>query len=208
MNGFDARQARLRAFEALEERAKQFRGREEIWPFRVPHEPLDLDAIAEDVAADMLRARTVLRLEWAGTAWELWTIALPSGVFLYCDSDGAESRILASAKRGNPSEADGFFLERLAESRGEFFGIEMHGPPPERVRSSIGDRQFLADVFVDLFEGTPAEHAISSRSRTDLSSVAQDAEGDFRTDVVRWLDVVLTCPPFAKRQLRIEEARE
>ena len=87
---------------------------------------------------------------------ELWTIALPSGIFLYCYSDGHESRVLASVKRGNPSEADGFFLERLAESRGEFFGIEMSGPAPDRVRSSIGDREFLADVFVDLFEGTPA----------------------------------------------------
>jgi len=189
--GFDSRQARLKALEALEDRAKQFRGREAIWPFRAPHEPLNLDDIVDGVSVDALRARTVLRLEWPETAWELWTIALPSGIFLYCDSDGIESRILASVKRGSASEADGFFLERLAESRGEFFGIEMAGPAPNRVRSSIGDGEFLADIFVELFEGTSALPVESP---------------DFRTDVVRWLDRVLTAPPFTRRQPRIEEA--
>jgi hypothetical protein len=191
--GFDRRQARLKALEALEERAKQFRGREEIWPFRVPHEPLDLDQIVEGVAPDALRGRNVLRLDWPDTAWELWTLALPSGIFLYCDSNGHESRVLASVKRGALSEADGFFLERLAESRGEFFGIEMSGPAPDRVRCSIGDREFLADVFVDLFEGTSA---LPSESP------------DFRTDVVRWLDRVLTCPPLIRAQPRVADARE
>ena len=37
-----ARQQRVRVLEALELRARQFRSREGIWPFRVPHEPLDL----------------------------------------------------------------------------------------------------------------------------------------------------------------------
>jgi hypothetical protein len=188
---FETRQARLKAVEALEERAKQFRGREEIWPFRVPHEPLSLDEIVGPVSADALRSRTVLRLEWADTAWELWTIALTAGILLYCDTDDHESRVLASVKRGNPSEADGFFLERLAESRGAFFGIEMVGPAPDRVRSSIGDREFLADVFVDLFEGTSALPTQSD---------------DFRTDVVRWLDGVLTAPRLTRRQPRIEQA--
>jgi hypothetical protein len=196
---FPGRQARLKALEALEDRAKQFRGREEIWPFRAPHAPLNLERIVEGVPVDALRSRTVLRLEWPDAAWELWTIALPSGILLYCDSGGDESRVLASAKRGNPSEADGFFLERLAESRGEFFGIEMAGPAPDRVRASIGDRAFLADVFVELFEGTGAEHDVRA------SAEATDRR-DFRTDVVRWLDRVLTCPPFTRRQPRIEEA--
>ncbi len=184
------RRARQRALEALETSAKQFRGREETWPFRVPHEPLDLDRITGGVQVGGLRSRTVLRLEWPETAWELWTIALPSGLLLYGDSDGHESRVLASVKRGNPSEADGFFLERLAESRGEFFGIEMAGPAPHRVRAAIGDRAFLADVFVELFEG---------------SSALPVESPDFRVDVVRWLDRVLTCPPFTKRQPRLEE---
>src|SRR5215831_18592 len=178
--GFDSRHARLKALEALEDRAKQFRGRDAIWPFRVPHEPLNLDDLVDGVSADALRGRTVLRLEWPETVWELWTIVLPSGIFLYCDSDGAESRVLASVKRGSASEADGFFLERLAESRGEFVGIEMAGPAPVGVRSSIGDGEFLADVFVDLFEGTPALAVESA---------------DFRTDVVSCLNRVLTCPP-------------
>ena len=181
---FEERQAKLRALEALETHAKQFRGREAIWPFRVPHEPLGFDPAG-------LQPRLVLRLEWPDSFWALGVIALPSGILLYCDSDGVEWRVLASVKRGNPSEADGFFLERLAESRGEGFGIEMAGPAPDRVRTSIGDREFLADVFVELFEGTSALPVESA---------------DFRADVVRWLERVLTCPPFTKRQPRIEEA--
>lgn len=190
---FETRQARAKALETLDARAKQFRGREEIWPFRVPREPLDLHEISGGVEDGLLRSRTVLRLDWADTTWELWTIALPSGISLYCDSDGSESRVLASVKRGNPAEADGFFLERLAESRGDFFGIEMAGPAPEHVRSSIGDREFLADVFVDLFEGTTALPVESP---------------DFRTDVIRWLDRVLAAPPAARPQLRVADARE
>jgi len=67
----------------------------------------------------------------------------------------------------------------------------MAGPAPDRVRTSIGDREFLADVFVELFEGTSALPVESA---------------DFRADVVRWLARVLTCPPLTKRQPRIEEA--
>jgi len=191
---FSSRQARIKALEALDERVKQFRGREEIWPFRVPHEPLNLDGIVDGVPMNALRSRTVLRLDWADTTWELWTIVLPSGIFLYCDSDGHEPRVLASAKRGNPSEADGFFLERLAESRGEFFGIEMAGPAPDRVRSSIGDREFLADVFVELFEDTQAANGIARNSP------------DFRLDVTAWLARVLTAPPSTRRQPRVADA--
>jgi hypothetical protein len=147
---------------------------------------------------------------------------------MYCDSDGHETRILASAKRGNPGEADGFFLERLAESRGHLFGIEMADALPDRVRSSIGDRDFLADVFVELFEGTDAERVLSaqcavrsaqcsarSAERSVLSPEFSDAEGsvpsganDFRTDVVTWLDRVLTAPPAGRRQPRLRDQPE
>lgn len=199
---FENRQAKLKVVDALELRAKQFRGREEIWPFRVPHEPLDLEEIIERVldgearvAVEALRTRTVLELSWDAHGWELWVLALPSGILLYCDSSFDETRILASAKRGNPGEADGFFLERLAESRGELFGIEMAGPAPDRVRSSIGDRGFLADVFVELFEGTEAQ-----------ASVADEPAGDFHVTVERWLDRVLTAPPHTRRQKRLEAA--
>jgi hypothetical protein len=202
--GFADRQGRVRVLETLELRVKQFRGRDDIWPFRVPHEPLDLDEIIDraldgegSVDRDALRSRTVLDLLWESHRWELWVLTLPSGILLYCDSDGDETRILASAKRGNPGEADGFFLERLAESRGELFGIEMSGPAPDRVRSSIGDRSFLADVFVELFEGTDAERAIA----------AGEPAGDFRATIERWLDRVLTAPPLTRRQRRVQEAQ-
>src|SRR5262245_43631616 len=200
------RQRRMLVLQALDDRAKQFRSREDSWPFRMPHDPLDLDGLIDDALAetggslptDALRARSVLRLEWAGGgAWDLWVAGLPSGLHLYCDSDGCESRVLASAKRGNASEADGFFLERLAESRGQLFGIEMTGAPPDRVKSSIGDREFLADVFVELFEGSDAEsHLRSEGSRT---------VPDFRTIVVGWLHRVLTAPPMIRRQPRVRD---
>lgn len=194
----------MRVLEALELRAKQFRSRDDVWPFRVPHEPLDLEDIIEAALADedgwiqpdSLRSRPVLRLEWeGGDAWELWAIALPSGIHLYCDSDGEETRVLASVKRGNPLEADGFFLERLAESRGHAFGIGMEGPAPDAIRSSIGDRDFLADVFVELLEDSEASR--------DVAAGRQSA--DFRADIMTWLDEVLTAPPQARRQPRVRD---
>ena len=182
---FTARQARVKALEALERRAKQFRDRDDIWPFRVPHEPLLLHDVVDEALRDenlrldpdALRSRTVMRLEWEdGASWELWAISLSSGITIYCDEDGEETRILASARRGNPFEADGFFLELLAESHGEHFGIATSGPAPDRIRTSIADREFLVDVFTDLFEGTGAE-----------SSIRRTGE-DFRVSIERWLD--------------------
>jgi hypothetical protein len=199
---FENRQAKLKVVEALELRAKQFRGRQDIWPFRVPHEPLHLEEIIDRavdgegmVNLDALRSRTVLELSWGPHRWELWVLTLPSGILLYCDSGDDETRVLASAKRGNPGEADGFFLERLAESRGDLFGIEMSGPAPDGVRSSIGDRGFLADVFVELFEGTEAARTIDD-----------EPAADFHTTVERWLERVLTAPPHTRRQKRLEAA--
>ena len=205
-----ARQQRVKVLESLELRARQFRSREGIWPFRVPHDPLDLHALVDraldgegQVDTDALRSRTVLELAWDTHRWALWVLTLPTGILLYCDTDGDETRILASARRGNPAEADGFFLERLAESRGYAFGIEMAGPPPDRVRSSIGDRDFLADVFVELFEGADAETALSAASASTGQAV--DGHGDFRAVVVQWLDRVLTAPPQGRRQPRVHE---
>jgi hypothetical protein len=209
--------------EALEARAKQFRSRDGIWPFRVPHEPLDLEtiisaALADDggrLDAEALRSRTVLRMSWDDHTWELWVISLPSGILLYCDDDGHETRILASARRGNPGDADGFFLERLAETRGHDFGIEMAGPAPDKVRSSIGDREFLAEVFVELFEGSEAQHSIATDAREATENTEHtDRDGtepsgaDFRHDVERWLEEVLTAPPAARRQPRVREHDE
>ena len=202
------RHHRVRLLQSLEQSIRQFRTRPEIWPLRVPAAPIAFDALATRVLGARvdpfaLRSRTLLRLEWpSGDTWELWVIALPSGVLIYCDGDGHETRILASAKRGNPGEADGFFLERLAETRGHLFGIEMAGAVPDRVRSSIGDRDFLADVFVELFEGTEAEPIISAECSVP------GAANDFRTAVVIWLDRVLTAPPPGRRQPRLRDQPE
>ena len=206
---FAERQARLRVLDALDARARQFRSREDSWPFRLPHEPLDLHALIDAALAetdgalrpDALRSRSVLRLEWDDEGWwELWAVTLPSGLHIYCDGDRHETRVLASAKRGNAGEADGFLLERLAESRGHLFGIEMAGAPPVRVKSSIGDREFLADVFVELFEGTSAEAALRAESPEP-----EGGGGDFRLQVMGWLGRVLSAPPMTRRQPRVRD---
>lgn len=216
------RQLRLRVLESLERRAKQFRPREEVWPFRVPHEPLPLDALIEEALepGDLprfdparLRSRTLLALEWNdGTTWEAWTIALPSGVVLYGDSGAEEPRVLASAKRNSPEEADHFFVELLAESRGRYFGIELSGDAPDRVRAAVVDRDFLVDAFVELFEATPAQRSIEGAlSAGDGPPASEPGDGhDFRRDVARWLDLVLASPDsaVARRARRPRRLRE
>jgi hypothetical protein len=213
--GFTRRLARAAVKDALERRAKQFRSREELAMFRVPHEPLLLDAIIDEALAghgahldvEELRARTILRFEWNdGGTWEAWAIALPSGVTLFCDTDGEETRVLASVKRGSQAEADRFFLELLAESRGEYFGIAMAGGAPDRVRTSVTDREFLTDLFVELFEGTPSERTIHR-----LSTRGAGAPGgrDFRIEAAHWLDHVLVTPAALNpRRTRIRRLRE
>jgi hypothetical protein len=214
------RMLRVRVLEALEARTKQFKGFEGIWPFRIPHEPLALadvvnEALGDDSGAsrvaspagarDLLRSRTVLEMQWPdGHVWQAWVIALANGILVYCDDDGEETRILASVKRGNPLEADGFFLELLAETHGEAFGMEMAGSVPERVRTSIADRDFLTDVFVELFEDTPAASAI-----VEKGGHTGDRNGhDFRSDVERWLTAILVAPASRapRRQTRRRDA--
>lgn len=202
---------RARVLEALDLRAKQFRSREEIFPFRVPHEPLSLDDLIDEALADTgghvdpeeLKSRTVLGLHWHdGAAWTGWAITLPSGIHMYCDTDGQETRVLATVKRGTTVEADGFFVELLAESRGHYFGIEMEGDAPDMVRTSIPDREFLIDMFVELFEGTPAQASIHAVQRAD-----QDGH-DFRADIAHWLDRVLITPPPPGPRRRVRRLRD
>ena len=167
------RQLRLRVLEALEDAAKQFRTREELFPIRIPREPIRLDDLVERALGDdhrsfdpsSIRARTLLRLEWDdGSLWEAWVIMLPSQLRLFCDSGAEETRVLASGGRNAGDETDRQFLMLLSESAGETFGIEMAGGAPTRVRSSIADRAFLVDVFVNLFE----VRAMESEIRRDL----------------------------------------
>jgi hypothetical protein len=196
------RQQRLRILEALELEAKQFRTREELFPIRIPRDPLSLDAIIDRVLGDegrrfdvsTLRARTLLHLEWEdGSDWDAWVIMLPSQLRLFCDSGGDETRVLGSGGRNAGDETDRQFLTLLSESAGEIFGIEMSGGAPTLVRSSIADRSFLVDVFVNLFEVREMEALI----REDLDERAADrplasstSGRDFRVDVERWLELV------------------
>ena len=215
---FSRRIVRARVIEALETRVKQFRSREELAMFRVPHEPLLLDAVIEDGLADGgyldvddLRTRTLIRFEWdTDGTWDAWAIALPSGLTLFCDSDGEETRVLASVKRGSQDEADRFFLELLAESRGEHFGIAMAGGAPDHVRTAITDRTFLTDFFVELFEGTAAERSIYRLLAKTKKVPGHDANGrDFRSEVERWLDLVLiTSTPSKARQRTFKRLRD
>jgi len=216
---FVRRQLRLRILETLGRRAKGFRTRHDIWPLRVPREPILLDDPIEEALGDDrarfgeadLKSRSLLTLEWHSdhsgpeSRWEAWVIALPSGIDLYCDSAGDESRILASARRdAEGGHIDEFFLELLAGSAGEHFGIEMAGGAPSRVRSSIADREFLIDFFVELFEVTGTEASVRAQLSAGRGLEApaphdpnRDAGRDlpvqrldFRADVERWLDSV------------------
>jgi hypothetical protein len=200
------RQLRLRVLEALENAAKQFRTREELFPIRIPREPIRLDDLVERALGDdcrsfdpsSIRARTLLRLGWDdGSQWEAWVIMLPSQLRLFCDSGAEETRVLASGGRNAGDETDRQFLMLLSESAGETFGIEMAGGAPTRVRSSIADRAFLVDVFVNLFEVRAMESEIrrdlderGMEPATDaLQETSQDGL-DFRVDVERWLELV------------------
>src|SRR4026209_484727 len=193
MNRFSQRQFNARVLETLEGRVKQFRGREQLWPLRVPSEPILLaDVIEEALGQDRgrfdptaLRTRTLLQLEWDGeTAWELWMIALPSKTKVYFDSDGHETRLLASGGRNEGDENDRVFLQLLAETAGSAFGIEFSGGAPARVRSSISDRPFLVAFFVNLFEVTGDEESI----RAAIPHRAPGDRRDFQHDVEDWLN--------------------
>ena len=121
----EQRQLRVRVLAALEQRAKGFRSREELWPLRTSGEPLRLEDVVEEALGDSsarfdprsLRARTLLHLAWDdGAEWDAWVIALPSKAKLYCDSDHEETRVLASGGRNEGEESDRIFLQLLAES--------------------------------------------------------------------------------------------
>jgi len=194
-----SRMTRVRALDALEQTVKQFRTREELYPLRVPVAPVDFDQLMEralgDEAAALdaadLRSRTLLHLEWEDdSAWDLWVIVLPSGLKVYGDSGADETRLLASGGKNLGDESDRLLLERLADSGGQDFGIEMAGGVPTRVRSSLTDRAFLVEVFVDLFEGTAIEPDL--RAALGTVDAADLANGrDFQTDVERWLGQVM-----------------
>src|SRR5215207_9108424 len=178
------RDQKVRVLQALERSIPQFRTRKELWPLRVPSDPLPLDEIIRQTLGHeagrfdplTLRSRSLLHFTWDdGTTWELWVIALPSGIKLYCDSDPDESRVLASGRRDSEIETDRWFLELLAESAGEHFGIAMAGGAPQRVRTSISEHEFLAGFFVNLFEVAGVE-----------DSVRESASSDFRGDVEAW----------------------
>jgi hypothetical protein len=196
---FADRQLRVRVLEALETRVKQFVRRDELWPLRVPREPLLLDDVIRQTLADdagrfnpdTLRARTLLSLEWPdGSWWRAWAGALPSGLKIYCDSGEHESRVLASGGRNEGDDSDRAFLELLGESAGHHFGIEMSGGAPRSVRSPF-PRDLLVEVFVNLFEVTGAEDSVRRQLDRGASTTPPPSGHDFRADVEEWLDAAL-----------------
>ena len=192
----EQRRLRLRALTALDREVKQFRIREDLFPLRIPHEPLLIDELlqqalghqASRVDVDGLRSRTLLELRWPDGEWSVWLMALPSGLKLFCDSNGDESRVLASGGRNAGDESERLFLRLLCESGGAHFGLEMSGGAPTSVRTAVADRQFLIDLFVDLFEGGPAEHDIRAGRPAGEPPLAGR---DFTHEVERWLHAVL-----------------
>jgi hypothetical protein len=193
------RQLRLRVLEVLDARVKGFLRREELWPIRIPREPLLLERMIDEALRGeggtldplALRSRSLLRFEWPdGSQWEAWVIVLPSNLKLYCDTSNHESRVLASGGRNEGDGSDRIFLELLAESAGEHFGIGMAGGAPSRVRSALRDRGFLVEFFVNLFEVTGAEATVRAQLE-DRTAHAADGKHDFRADVEAWLDGAL-----------------
>ena len=137
----------------------------------MPREPLLLDDVMRQSLADearrfdlaTLRSRPLLSFEWDdGSRWEAWVGVLPSGLKIYCDSGDDETRVLASGGRNEGDESDRAFLELFAESAGSHFGIEMAGGAPRSVRSPL-DREFLVDLFVNLFEVTGSEDSVRAQ---------------------------------------------
>ena len=199
---FASRQLRLRVLDALEQRIKQFLRREELWPLRVPREPLLLDALVRQTLPDdhqsfdlsTLRARTLLSLEWEdGSRWDAWVGVLPSGFKIYCDSGEDESRLLASGGRNEGDESDRAFLELFAESAGGHFGVEMSGGAPWSVRSPM-TRAFLVEIFVNLFEVTGSEDSVREQLAGQSASGSADSDAgghDFRAEVEAWVDQAL-----------------
>ena len=198
---FVDRQTRLKVLEALERSAKTFRTDEDLYPIRVPREPVSLPEFIDRALAGStrgfdplsLRQRTLLHLTWDdGSTWEVWVVVLPSGLKLFCDSGDEEPRVLASGGRHASDETDRQFLQILAESAGERFGIEMSGGAPSRLRTSIRDREFLVDTFVELFEVTQAEDSVLALLPASLHDALHTGDGhDFRTAVEQWLDRAL-----------------
>ena len=184
---FEARQNRVRVLQAIDQAVLQFRTRQPLWPLRVPNQPLSLDGLIERTLEGRpfdpltLRSRTLLWVRWDdGATWELWVIALPSGLKLYCDTSAGETRMLATGRRDSEIETDRLLLELLSESAGEHFGIEMSGGPPSMVRSPLGDRTLVVDFFLNLFEVLGMEEEIRA-------IVGDRHHEDFRVDVERWL---------------------
>lgn len=186
--GFEDRDRRVRVLQALERAIRQFRTREQLWPLRVPAEPLLLQDVVRHALEPTdvrlfdphtLKSRSLLHLTWDdGSTWELWIIALASGIKLYCDTGTPESRILASGRRDSEIDTDRLFLELLSETAGETFGIEMAGGPPSRVRSTL-DRPQLLEFFVHLFEVAGMEE--------DIRAAVGGRAADFQADVDTWL---------------------
>jgi hypothetical protein len=198
---FAARQFRLRVLDALDTRVKQFLRRDELWPLRVPREPLLLDEVVRQALggdagrfdAETLRARTLLSLEWADESWwRAWAGVLPSGLKIYCDSCEHESRVLASGGRNEGDDSDRAFLQLFGESAGRHFGIEMSGGAPRSVRSPF-PRELLVELFVNLFEMTGTEESVRDQlgPREARRGNGPAAGHDFQTDVEEWLDLAL-----------------
>jgi len=201
---FQRRQQRVRVLEALERKARGFGTDEDLYPLRVPREPLRLEQVIAQALPDdhrsfdplTLRQRTLLHLAWDdGSTWELWVLVLPSGLKLFCDSGEEEARVLASGGRHATGETDTQFLRLLSETGGQQFGIEMSGGAPSRVRTSIQDREFLVEIFVHLFELAGAEGSVReflAHQNIQQPEPAPNDGSDFRADVERWLDYALS----------------
>ncbi len=170
------RQLRLRVLEALELSAKQFRTREELFPIRIPREPSgstnSSSAPSATTAQRSIRPRCARAPCFAssGTMGARGTRG-SSCCHLSCGSSATTWRGMKNA-RARLRRAKRRRRNRPAVPHpplgigGRDLRHRDGGRRSDRVRSSIADRAFLVDVFVNLFEVRAMEAAIAPTSRS------------------------------------------
>ena len=135
-------------------RIKQFLRRDELWPLRVPREPLLIDDIIRQALPDdaaQFRRRRRLTQDAAVARMDGWEPLGSLGRRAPVRIEDLlrfwrRTRVLASGGRNEGDDSDRAFLELFAESAGRHFGIEMAGGAPVSIRSPFPPRFSGRDV--------------------------------------------------------------
>ena len=199
---FAARQLRVRVLEALEGRVKQFLRREELWPLRVPREPL---LVRRRPPAGDRRRGAPVRCRVAevahrccrsngqtAAAGRRGSACLPSGLKIYCDT--GERREPACWRRAGATKgtrATGRFSSCSPSRR----AVTSASRWPAARRDRCDHRWTASSWSIassNLFEVTGSEDSLRAQLPEPPDADAAPPGGrDFRADVERWLDAAL-----------------